>query len=156
MKMIQELLTCVLAIVALVGCGVQRGGYSEPKYCVDCAKEIRDGLPYWDELLCTECFLNGDYMICRSCRDIYSPRDEESASGYCEECAKTTTWYCSVCENRIDINEMADFGNGYYLCGQCLLNNIEIPSEMPDDLAKGSWYISRNEYLEKIGIDILP
>ena len=149
MKNIRRLLSYVIAALLLTGCSTQGSNYSEPERCALCSEEMNYGIWASGDQLCAKCFVDKGYMLCKLCRNAYMPGwDEEGADGYCGGCSKTRTWYCSVCESRLDIEQLADFGNGYYLCGRCLFNSIEVPDGMADALAESSLYISRYEYLE--------
>lgn len=141
--------TAAMALL-LSGCGTE--SEAETETCFRCGERIDRWIPYSNsDFLCARCFVDDRFLVCRECGFAYRPViDEGGADGYCGSCAETKTWYCSICENRIDLDELADFGNGYYLCGRCLLNQIEVPDGMADDLANCSMFISRNEYLENI------
>lgn len=138
--------TAAIALL-LSGCGSS----AEKVNCYECGDLVDRWIVYGDsDVICARCFSNDGFLICKECGLAYRPViDEGCADGYCGACAETKTWYCSICENRLDLDELADFGNGYYLCGRCLINHIEIPEGMADELAACSSFISRNEYLEK-------
>ena len=143
----------MLSIMLLSGCSSESKAEERCfQSCADCLDEVDRWVNVsGGDQICAKCLIDREYLICKQCRLAYSPEwDDESADGYCGYCSETKTWYCSICENRIDLDELADFGNGYYLCGRCLLNHIEIPEGMADDLAACSPFISRNEYLENI------
>ena len=145
----KRLFSAAIAAMFLFLCGC--GADVETETCFICGEQIDRWIVYGDsDVICARCFSDDGFLICKECGLAYRPViDEGGADGYCGACAETKTWYCSICENRLDLDELADFGNGYYLCGRCLLNHFEIPEGMADDLAACSSFISRNEYLEK-------
>ena len=145
------MLFLMLSIMLLSGCSTEsKAEETYRELCPECLDEVDRWVNVsGGDQICAKCLIDRGYLICKQCRLAYSPEwDDESADGYCGSCAETKTWYCSICENRLDLDELADFGNGYYLCGRCLLNHIEIPAGMADDLAACSPFISRNGYLE--------
>ena len=139
-------LSLLLSLILLSGCSSgQKADERSFELCSDCLDEVDRWVNVsGGDQICAKCLIDREYRL------AYSPKwDDESADGYCGYCSETRTWYCSICENRLDLDELADFENGYYLCGRCLLNHIEVPEEMADDLAACSPLISRNDYLEK-------
>lgn len=144
MKNIRRLLSCVIAVLLLTGCAES----AERVNCCKCGDSVDRWIDAGYGSVCATCFAKYEFMVCRECGLAYIPGECEDADGYCVVCAETKTWYCAICESRLDIDELADFGNGYYLCGSCFLNHAEIPDEMADDLARSAWCISRYEYLE--------
>lgn len=147
MKRKMSILTCILLVSAIL-CGCS--GEAEMRTCYRCGDQVDRWIEFGDsDVICAKCFADGGFQVCRKCWASYD-KYCDAYDGYCPDCSETQTWYCSVCEQRLDVDHLADFGNGYFLCGRCLLNSIDVPDEMADDLAVFSGFISRNEYLEGI------
>lgn len=150
-----KLIAYIDAILLISGCSAYTKDAKELQHCSDCGEYVYYTIEAeGGDLFCAKCFVENECMICRCCKTAYVPgMENETAKGLCWECTEENTWYCSICERRIDLEDLADFENGYYLCGHCLLDHIEYPPEMASELAACSPYISRDEYLAALAND---
>lgn len=143
-----------LLLILLAGCSNEPSGQLELRTCVNCFDEVDRWIDLAeDDSICARCFSENGYQVCSGCGFAYDPSDTDSTDGYCAECTEQKTWNCALCdEGRHALDDLADLGNGYYLCADCALECLELTEEIPWDdqlemIPECSLFISRDEYL---------
>ena len=145
--------TAAIALL-LSGCGSS----AEKVNCYECGDLVDRWIDTanWEQV-CASCFVEKEYRVCMKCGLVYKPGYADDADGYCGGCAETETWYCAYCEERMDINDMVEVDDGYFLCAECVYREAkpfdnaftETFSDYlsPFDISGMGLCVSRNEYL---------